>query len=54
VDADLGAMGVVVPEGEHVVRWEYAPPGLVPGLVLTFAGLAGCLALAVCSRRRHS
>lgn len=53
VDADLGAMGVVVPEGGHVVRWEYAPPGLVPGLVLTFVGLAGCLALAVCSPRRR-
>jgi len=53
VDVDLGAMGVVVPDGEHEVRWEYAPPGLVPALVLTLAGLAGCLALAVCSPRRR-
>ncbi len=53
VDADLGAMGIVVPAGEHVVRWTYAPPLFVPGLLLTLAGLSGCLAMAVRSRRRR-
>ncbi len=48
--ANLGAMGVVIPAGEHVVEWSYAPPGLAGGVVLTCLGLAGCLWLA--SRRR--
>jgi hypothetical protein len=53
VNANLGAMGVIVPEGRHVVRWEYTPPGLPSGIVLTALGLAGCLALALsCQRRR--
>jgi hypothetical protein len=51
-EADLGAMGVVVPEGEHEVRWEYSPPGLRVGVALTLAGLAGCLVLSLSSRRR--
>lgn len=53
VEADLGAMGVVVPEGQHEVRWEYAPPGLALGVVLTLAGLAGSLLLSLSSRRRR-
>ncbi|MFI5167236.1 MAG: hypothetical protein ACHQQS_11475 [Thermoanaerobaculales bacterium] len=47
VEANLGALGVVVPTGHHEVRWEYAPVGLWPGLALTVAGLAGCLVLAL-------
>jgi hypothetical protein len=53
VDANLGAMGVVVPEGDHTVRWEYAPPGLALGVVLTLAGLAGSLLLSLSSLRRR-
>ncbi|HUK14661.1 MAG TPA: hypothetical protein VLW17_15290 [Thermoanaerobaculaceae bacterium] len=52
VEANLGAMGVVVPAGRHEVRWQYAPVGLGAGIALTLLGLAGCLALAVVSRRR--
>jgi uncharacterized membrane protein YfhO len=52
VDADLDAMGIVVPDGVHEVRWEYAPPLLVPGAALTVSGLCGCLILGVRSRRR--
>ena len=51
LDADLGAMGVLVGAGRHVVRWEYAPPGLGLGAGLTLLGLAGCAALALSSRR---
>ena len=53
VDANLGAMGVAIPEGEHEVRWEYADPGLALGVVLTLAGLAGCLVLSLSSPRRR-
>ncbi len=53
VDADLGAMGVVVSDGEHEVRWEYAPPGLALGVMLSLAGLAGCLVLSLSSQRRR-
>jgi hypothetical protein len=53
VEADLGAMGVVVGDGEHEVRWEYAPPGLVAGAVLSLAGLSGCLLLSLSSVRRR-
>ena len=52
VEANLGAMGVVVPTGRHEVRWKYAPVGLGSGIALTVLGLAGCLALAVTSGRR--
>jgi hypothetical protein len=52
VDADLGAMGVVVPSGRHEVRWEYAPRGLWLGVGLTLAGLAGCVGLGLVSWRR--
>jgi len=52
LDADLGAMGVAVPPGSHEVRWEYAPPLLVPGAILSVVGLAGCLAAAVRPKRR--
>ncbi len=52
VEVDLGAMGVAVPPGEHRIRWQYGPPLLVPGAVLTGVGLLACLGLAVRSRRR--
>ncbi len=52
LDADLGAMAVVVPAGTHEVRWEYSPPFLAPAAGLTVLGLGGCLALALRSRRR--
>ncbi len=51
VMANLGAMGILVPGGHHVVAWRYAPVGLGTGIALTLAGLAGCLALALISRR---
>lgn len=50
---NLAAMGVVVPDGEHEVRWQYAPPGLALGSVLSLAGLAGCLVLSLSSPRRR-
>ena len=53
VDANLGAMGVVVPAGDHEVRWCYTPPGLPLGVALTLAGLAGCLVLSLSSPRRR-
>jgi hypothetical protein len=53
VDADLGAIGVVVTDGDHDVRWEYVPPGLAVGVVLTVAGLAACLLLSLSSPRRR-
>jgi len=51
VTANLGAMGVVVPAGEHQVEWRYAPPGLAAGAALTCVGLWGCLGLALGRRR---
>ncbi len=52
VTANLAAMGVVVPAGEHQVEWRYSPPGLAAGLALTGLGLGGCLWLALRRRRR--
>ena len=52
VTANLAAMGVVVPPGEHEVEWRYAPVGLGVGAALTVLGLAGCAAWAVAGRRR--
>ncbi len=54
IQANLGAMGVVVPTGAHEVRWEYWPPLLWPGAALTIAGLAGCAWLSLSSRRRRT
>lgn len=46
---NLGAMGVVVPQGTHEVCWRYHPPGLLSGLL---AGLClAALALAGLGRR---
>ena len=53
LESDLGAMGVVIPDGEHEVRWQYAPPGLALGSLLSLAGLAGCLVLSLSSPRRR-
>lgn len=53
VRANLGAMGIVVPAGRHVIAWVYAPVGLGIGLVLTLAGLAGCVVLALTSAPRR-
>ncbi len=53
VDADIGAMAIVVPGGKHALLWVYTPPLLVPGLLLTFAGLFGAVAFAVRSPRRR-
>lgn len=44
--ANVAAMGVLVSEGVHEVRWHYSPPGLLAGAALTLAGLAGCAVLA--------
>jgi hypothetical protein len=54
IQANLGAMGVVVPTGAHEVRWEYWPPLLWPGAALSVAGLAGCAWLSLSSRRRRT
>ena len=53
VDADLGAMAIVVPAGEHDVLWVYHPPWFVPGVLLTIVGLLGAVAIAVRSPRRR-
>jgi len=37
--ADLAAMAVSVPAGEHVVVFRYWPPGLIPGALMTLLGL---------------
>jgi hypothetical protein len=44
--ADIAAMGVLVPDGSHEVRWEYAPTGWRWGLGVTLLGLAASVALA--------
>lgn len=48
---NLGAMAVVVPEGEHEVTWVYHPPGLILGCSL--GGLGLLVAVAWMCRRRH-
>ena len=53
LDVRPGAMGVVIPDGEHEVRWQYVPSGLALGSVLSLAGLAGCLVLSLSSPRRR-
>lgn len=52
VTANVAAMGVVVPAGEHQVEWHYAPVGLALGVGLTAIGLAGCAAWGWSGRRR--
>lgn len=52
VRANLAAMGVVVPPGEHHVEWRYSPPGLATGALLTGLGVGGCVWLARSRRRR--
>jgi hypothetical protein len=54
IEANLGAMAVAVPEGVHEVCWEYRPPGLWAGIVLTVAGLLACGMLARGGRRGPS
>ncbi|MGQ9495503.1 MAG: hypothetical protein ACUVRY_04480 [Thermoanaerobaculaceae bacterium] len=49
--ANLGAMAVVVPEGEHEVVWVYHPPGLILGWSL--GGLGLLVTVAWMRRRRH-
>jgi hypothetical protein len=52
IEANLGAMAVLVPDGVHEVRWRYRPPGLWAGIVLTIAGLLACGMLARGGRTR--
>jgi hypothetical protein len=52
IEANLGAMAVVVPDGAHEVRWSYRPPGLALGAALTLAGLLACGMLAATGRGR--
>lgn len=49
--ANVAGMGIVVPDGEHAVRWRYLPPGLARGLAVTLLGLAGCVILVRAKRR---
>ncbi|MDW7968082.1 MAG: YfhO family protein [Thermoanaerobaculum sp.] len=51
VEANGGAMGVVVPSGAHEVEWRYHPPGLLWGWGLGSLGLAVGL-LYACWRGR--
>lgn len=51
VTANLGAMGVVVPQGTHEVMWRYGPPGLGVGLALGFLGFAAAGVYALRGRR---
>ncbi len=44
--------GVVVPAGEHVVRFDYRPVSFRIGVWLCALGLALCAALAFYSRRK--
>jgi len=52
VEANLGAMAVMVPDGVHEVRWAYRPPGLALGSLLTLAGLFACGMPASCLAKR--
>jgi hypothetical protein len=48
---NLAAMAVEVGSGEHRVTWRYAPPGWVPGTLLSVVGLLGCLVMGWSGRR---
>lgn len=48
---NLAAMAVEVGGGEHQVTWRYAPPGWVPGMLLSVVGLLGCLVMGWSGRR---
>lgn len=50
---DLAAMAVELPAGVHSVVWQYRPPGLIPGALLTVLGLAACAGMAMTVRRRR-
>ena len=49
--ANVAGMGIVVPDGTHVVSWTYSPPGLGPGAAATLLGLAASLALVYAKKR---
>ena len=36
---DLAFLACRIPEGEHEIRLAFTPPGLLPGIVLSIAGL---------------
>ena len=49
--ANLGMMALMVPAGPHAIRFDYLPPGLIPGAAISLAALLSLLA-AACFRRR--
>lgn len=51
VPANVGGMGLVVPDGMHDVAWSYSPPGFVPGVAATLLGLAACAVLSYAEKR---
>jgi hypothetical protein len=55
VRADAVALGVVVPQGHHVVRFHYRPPGIRAGAGLMIVTILGFVAWAVVDtvRRRR-
>jgi hypothetical protein len=50
--ADLAWLGVPLEAGRHRVRLRYRQPGLLPGAILSLAGMVAALALAWSGRRR--
>ena len=51
--ADLGFMSVELPAGTHEVRLTYVTPYLVPGSVLSVAGIAGIVVTCLLLRRHR-
>lgn len=48
--------GVELPAGEHIVRWRYRAPGLIPGSAISLAAVVviAIWAFVLMRRRRHS
>ena len=52
--ADYAFRAVSVPAGRHIVRFEYRPPAVITGAVLSGLAMVGCLALVWLGRRARS
>jgi hypothetical protein len=50
-EVNLAMRGVIVPRGAHTLTMRYRPASYLAGGLLSLAGLAGCLAVAVHLRR---
>lgn len=50
VEPDGAFLGVQLPAGDHDVRFEYRPPGLVAGAALSLVGVLGCVVVLMWPR----